>query len=57
MSATPVREKQEMGLPVPDFTLPLISGGEQHALAGFLEEGQGAVVLFLVGLVLALPAL
>src|SRR5437667_10306345 len=50
MSATPVREKQEIGLPVPDFTLPLISGGEQRALAGFLEEKQGAVVLFWSGL-------
>ncbi len=50
MSATPVREKQEIGLPVPDFTLPLISGGEQRSLAGFLEEKQGAVVLFWSGL-------
>jgi peroxiredoxin len=51
MSATtPVRQKQEIGLPVPDFTLPLISGEGQRSLAGFLDGKQGAVVLFWSGL-------
>ena len=50
MSATtPVREKQEIGLPVADFTLPLISGEGQRSLADFLSGNKGAVVVFWSG--------
>jgi thiol-disulfide isomerase/thioredoxin len=48
MSATPpvVRQKQEIGLPVADFTLPMISGEGERSLADFLSGKRGAVVLF-----------
>ena len=51
MSGTPtvIREKQEIGLPVTDFALPLISGEGQRTLADFLVGKQGAVVLFWSG--------
>jgi peroxiredoxin len=41
----PKQEKQEMGAPVPDLTLPLL-GGESRTLHSFLEGKKGAVVLF-----------
>src|SRR5437773_11536048 len=50
MSATtPVRQKQEIGLPVADFTLPLISGEGQRSLADFLSGNKHAVVVFWSG--------
>jgi hypothetical protein len=55
MSATPaVRQKQEIGLPVADFTLPLISGEGERRLADFLpgaafaSEGDDASKTILV---------
>jgi len=39
------RQKQELGGIVPDFSLPLISGG-QHSLTALLENRKGAVVVF-----------
>ena len=51
MSATTqVRAKQEIGLPVAEFTLPLISGEGERTLAGFLSGKQGAVVVFWSGI-------
>src|SRR6266536_5765055 len=47
---TPVREKQEIGLPVTDFTLPLISGEGQRSLTGALSGKKGAVVVFWSGI-------
>ena len=51
MSATPpaARQKQEIGLPVADFTLPLISGAGERSLADFLPGKRAAVVLFWSG--------
>lgn len=51
MSSTPVlREKQEIGLPVSDFSLPhLGSSGNRRSLADFLPEKKGAVVVFWSG--------
>ena len=51
MSATPtvVRQKQEIGLPVADFVLPLISGEGERSLADFLAGKRAAVVLFWSG--------
>ena len=48
MSATTpvVREKQEIGLGVTDFSLPLVSGEGQRTLADFLEGKQGAAIVF-----------
>src|SRR5260370_20138449 len=43
-----VREKQEIGLVVPDFQLPAISGG-QRSLVDRLAGKRGAVVLFWSG--------
>src|SRR5438270_10157725 len=51
MSATtPDREKQAIGLPVAEFTLPLISGDGQRSLGDFVNEKRGAVVVFWSGL-------
>ncbi len=47
--ASAAREKQEIGLAVPDFELPAISGG-QHSLNAFLTGKRGAVVVFWSGL-------
>src|SRR5262245_58333749 len=47
---TPVREKQEIGLAVADFTLPLISGERDRSLADILNGKQGAVIVFWSGL-------
>lgn len=47
-----VREKQEIGLPVTDFSLPLLGGIAQNAhlgLADFLKGKKGAVVVFWSG--------
>ena len=41
-----VREKQEIGSPVTDFLLPLISGPGERTLADFLAGKRGAVVVF-----------
>lgn len=51
MSTTtnPVREKQAIGLPVTDFTLPLISGEGHRSLIDFLSGKKGAVVVFWSG--------
>jgi peroxiredoxin len=51
MSATPpvARQKQEIGLPVADFTLPLISGEGERSLADFLSGKRATVVLFWSG--------
>jgi thiol-disulfide isomerase/thioredoxin len=43
------RPKQEIGLPVSDFVLPLISGDGERSLADFLPGKRGAVVLFWSG--------
>lgn len=46
-ASTPVvREKQEIGQAVTDFTLPLLSGQGQRSLGDFLEGKRGAVVVF-----------
>ncbi len=51
MASIPVvREKQEIGLDVTDFTLPLLSGDGQRDLGAFLEGKKGAVVVFWSGL-------
>ena len=51
MATTPVvREKQEIGLAVTDFNLPLLSGDGQRSLGAFLEGKRGAVVVFWSGL-------
>ena len=47
--ASATRPKQEIGLPVSDFSLPLIGSGGQHKLGEFLEGKQGAVVVFWSG--------
>jgi len=45
-----LREKQEIGLPVTDFTLPLIScTAEKRSLADYLQWNRGAVVVFWSG--------
>lgn len=44
------RAKQEIGLPVADFTLPLISGEGLRGLTGALKEKKGAVVIFWSGI-------
>ncbi len=51
MSATPtvVRQKQEIGLPVADFVLPLISGEGERSLGDFLPGKRASVVLFWSG--------
>src|SRR5437870_2118866 len=41
-----VREKQEIGSPVTDFSLPSISGEGQRTLADYLAGKRGAVVVF-----------
>jgi peroxiredoxin len=43
------REKQGIGLPVPDFSLPLISGDEGRGLTDYLQWNRGAVVVFWSG--------
>ena len=40
------REKQQIGLPVTDFSLPLVDGGGMRALRDYLESKRGAVVVF-----------
>ena len=51
MSSTPqtARPKQEIGLPVSDFVLPLISGDGERSLTDFLPGKRAAVVLFWSG--------
>ena len=51
MSATPpvVRPKQDIGLPVTDFVLPLISGDGERSIADFLPGKRAVVVLFWSG--------
>jgi peroxiredoxin len=51
MSSTPqvVRPKQEIGLPVADFVLPLIAGEGERSLVDFLSGKRGVVVLFWSG--------
>jgi thiol-disulfide isomerase/thioredoxin len=51
MSSTPqaARPKQEIGLPVADFVLPLISGNGERSLTDFLPGKRGVVVLFWSG--------
>jgi peroxiredoxin len=44
-----VREKQEIGLPVSDFTLRQV-GGESRTLGDFLEGKKGAVICFWSGI-------
>jgi peroxiredoxin len=46
---TPVREKQEIGLPVTNFSLPLIGGSGRFSLENYLEGKRGAVVVFWSG--------
>ena len=46
---TPVREKQEIGLAVADFSLPLISGEGERSLVDIASGKQGAVIVFWSG--------
>ena len=45
-----VREKQEIGLPVTGFSLPLVNGGGSRTLDSYLEGKKGAVILFWSGI-------
>jgi len=47
--AQAARAKQEIGLPVGEFSLPLIGGVGERTLGDFLEAKQGAVVVFWSG--------
>ena len=46
---TPVREKQEIGLALTDFTLPLISGEGERSLADVLSGKRGGAIVFWSG--------
>lgn len=46
---SPVRDKQDFGLTVPDFSLPLIGGDRPKSLGDTLAGKKGAVVIFWSG--------
>ena len=41
--------KQAIGLPVPDFSLPLLNGRGNRSLADYLKDKQGALIIFWSG--------
>jgi peroxiredoxin len=47
---SPAKEKQAVGFPVTDFSLPLVGGSGNRTLNNFLQGKRGAIVIFWSGI-------